>query len=389
MRRRYVTSVLGESASGGPRSLSDINKQGRKTMLGRFSTSVAIAVAGVALASAPAAAAAYEDLLAAAQAEMASMSGKLAIALDWPDSDAAGVMTAFKEEFPFVKDISYVRETGVGPFGQYLISLQQGETPPYDIMHIASEFEQQYKATGAFIEPLFDYRELNTSLPAAWPRIDEASFDPEGYFLSTTAVTRGNAYNPNMVAEGEKPDTWAACTDSKWRGNVITDARNKLQAYQYDPRERDRHMAWLADLVANDVVLTRGQSNVLQKVAGGEFAIACGVNYHTANRMIERDGITTLKFTMAETVPLELGTRLFVPKWSATPATSQLFTVWAATAGQGALGATYRGFPSNPRSHKHQASKGKYISVCGGECALQFEDFNAEFQAAMGIPVAN
>ena len=360
-------------------------------MLGQFRSSVAIAVAGVVLAGAPAALAgtAYEDLLAAAQAEMAGMDGKLSIALDWPDSDAAGVLAAFKEEFSFVKDVSYVRETGVGPFGQYLISLQQGEAPPYDIMHIASEFEQQYKASGAFIKPLFDYRALNASLPAGWPKVDEASFDPEGYFLATTAVTRGNAYNPKLVSEGDKPDTWAACTNAKWRGQVITDARNKLQAFQFDAHERARHMAWLADLVANDVVLTRGQSNVLRKVAGGEFAIACGVNYHTANRMIERDGITTLKFTLAETMPLELGTRLFVPKWSQTPAMSQLFTVWAATAGQAALGATYRGFPGNPLSHKHEASRGKYTSLCGGECALRFEEFNAEYQAAVGIPVAN
>ncbi len=342
------------------------------------------------LVSAPVAIAdtAFEDLVAAAQQEMTAAEGKLDIALDWPDSDAAGVMAAFIADFDFVKEVTYTRETGVGPFGQYLISLQQGENPPYDIMHIASEFEQQYKESGAFIKPLFDYAVLNDSLPADWPKIDPASMDPEGYFLSTTAVTRGNAYNPNLVPEGQEPNTWSACLDPQWKGQVITDARNKLQAFQYDPKERDRHIAWLNDLVANDVVLTRGQSNVLQKVAGGEFAIACGVNYHTANRMIERDGVTTLKFIMAETVPLELGTRLFVPKWSETPATSQLFTLWASTAGQGALGKTYRGFPNNPRSHKFAASQGKYISVCGGECALQFEDYNREFQELMGIPVA-
>ena len=330
---------------------------------------------------------AYDDLLAAAQAEVEAKGGKLVIALDWPDSDALPVMEAFKEDFPFVTEIEYTRETGIDPFGRYLLELQQGVAPPYDIMHIASEFEQQYWDAGAFIEPLFSYDEVNDSLPADWPKINAASMDPEGNFLATTGNARGIAWNPNLVPEGEEPRTWADCVDPKWKGKVIYDSRNKLQAFQYDEQERARHMDWLQQLAANDVVLVRGQSNVLTKVASGEFPVTCGINYHTSYRMIERDGVTTLKFALAETIPLELATRLFIPKWSETPATAQLFALWATTAGQGALGKhAYRGFPWNERAHKFEASQGKYVSVCGGECALNFEDYNAEHSEIIGLP---
>lgn len=339
----------------------------------------------VALAATP-----FEELVAQAKAEMDAIGGKLNMALDWTDSDAGPVLEVFKEDFPFVKEVTYTRETGIGPFGKYLISMKQGDNPPYDIMHVASEFEQQYWDAGAFIKPPFAYQALNDSLPADWPKLHEAAIDPAGNFLSTTGNARGNIYNPDLVPEGEKPDTWAACLDPKWKGKVLHDARNKLQPFQFDPKERPRHIAWLQGLVDNEVVLNRGQGGIVRKVAAGEFPIACGINYHTAYRTIERDGVKTLKFTFAESIPLELGTRLYVPKWSRTPATAQLFALWAASAGQGALGQfAYRGFTWNEKAHKFAASQGKYVSICGAECALGWEDYNREHQEILKIPAAN
>src|SRR5690606_19123362 len=135
-------------------------------------------------------------------------------------------------------------------------------------------------------------------------------------FIATTSNIRGNAWNPDLVPEGEEPLTWADCVDPQWRGDVVTDARNKSQAFQYDEHERARHLQWLADLRENEVVIERGQARVLQAVAAGEYAIACFVNHHTARRMIEIDGVDTLRFALAETIPLEIGTRLFILKGS-------------------------------------------------------------------------
>jgi ABC-type Fe3+ transport system substrate-binding protein len=260
---------------------------------------------------------------------------------------------------------------------------------PYDIMHIASEFEQQYWDDGIFIQPPFDYHAINDSLPADWPKIHPAALDPEGVFIATTSNIRGNAWNPNLVPAGEEPTTWDACTDPKWKGQIVTDARNKGQAFQYDEHERARHMAWLEALKANDVVIERGQARVLQAVAAGEYAIACLVNHHTARRMIEVEGVTTLQFTLAETIPLEIGTRLFVMKTSRTPATVQLFAVWAVTKGQQALDqAAFRGFPWIPGTRLYDDAQGKYIALCGAECAENFEAYNAEFIETLGFPAA-
>ena len=333
---------------------------------------------------------AFERLIETTKTEVANLGGVLDIALDWTDSDAGPVMEEFKLAFPFINTINYTRETGIGPFGQYLMMIQQGDPPLYDFMHVASEFEQQYMDSGAFIKPLFEYGELNDSLPADWPKLHPAAMDPSGYFLSTTGNARGNIWNPDLVPAGQEPDTWAACTDPKLRGQVVMDARNKLQAFQFDEGgERARHIQWLQDMKANDVVLIRGQGSIVRKIAAGEFPVACGINYHTAWRSIERDNVTTIKFTFAESVPLELGTRLYIPKWSRTPATAQLFALWAATAGQSALGKyAYRGFTWNERAHKYEQAKGKNVVLCGADCALKWEEINQEYQVLLDIPAA-
>ena len=333
---------------------------------------------------------AYEKLVAASKAEVDKLGGTIKMALDWPDEDAKPVLTEFMKTYNFVKKIDFERETGIDPFGRYLISFKQpGVTAPYDVMHIASEYEQQYLEAGLFTKPPFDYKEVAASLPKDWPALNAANLDPNGYFVSTTANTRGIIYNPNVVRGNDVPKNWADCLDPKWKGKVMIDARNKMQAFQYDQKQRPIFMKWFDDLYKNGVVLGRGQAQLVEKVGSGEFPIACGVNYHTTYRAIENDGVKTIRFVMPDPIPLEFATRLFVLKNSRPPATTELFGIWAVTAGQEAIGKyAWRGMPWNPKAHNYEASKGKAVVLCDAECALKFEDFEKEYQQAFKIPVA-
>lgn len=366
-------------------SIVDVVKmRGPKTWVGALTG--AIVLAGSFGASADTA---YNALVAMSKAEVEKLDGQLRVALDWPESDAGPVMEAFKETFPFIKEIEYERETGVDPFGRYLISFRQGEPAPYEIMHVASEYEQQYLDAGIFQKPPFDYNELNESLPAGWPKLNEANIGPDGYFLSTTGNTRGIIYNTTVVTGDDIPTSWEDCYDPKWKGKAAMDARNKLQAFQYHADTRDWINDWLAKMLANDVVLERGQSNVVKRVASGENPLACGMNYHTSLRNIERNGVDTIKYVQPDPIPLEIATRLFVFKSSKAPATSQLFALWAATEGQAPLGKfAYRGMPWNEKAHKYEVSKGKKVILCGAECGANFEQYNSEYQDALDIPVA-
>jgi ABC-type Fe3+ transport system substrate-binding protein len=330
----------------------------------------------------------YDKLIAQAKAEMEAHGGKIRMNLDWPEDDTKAVFPAFLKEFPFVKSIDYFRETGIGPFGRYLIAIKQNEFPPYDVMHVAGEFQQQYLAAGALVKPPFDYRELNASLPDGWPKVIDEAFDKDGNFLATGGLVRGNVWNTRLVPDAKAPKTWADCAKAEWKGKAMVDARNKLQAFHYDQKERPRHLAWLTDLQKNDVVVIDGQGPIMQKVASGEFPIACGVNYHTAQRSID-GGMKGVQFGVPDSVPLELGTRMYVVKWSKMPATTQLFSIWLASAGQEILDKTaYRGFPTNPQNRNYPNAKGKYIAVCGAECTARIGEFDKEYEAALKIPSA-
>jgi ABC-type Fe3+ transport system substrate-binding protein len=328
----------------------------------------------------------FNQLVEASKAEVEKKGGKLKIALDWPEEDANPVLPHFAKAFPFIKEIDYTRETRMEPFGRYLVSVKQGVYPEYDIMHIASEFQAQYLKEGLFVKPRFDYKELAKSLPKDWAKMDERAIDPKGYFLGTTGNARGHAWNPNLVPKGKEPTTWEACLDPMWKGKVVYDSRGKLESVQHDPKTRERILKWLKGLRENNVVLMRGQAAVLQKVAAGEFPIACGVNYHTTLRMMD-GGVKTLQFTFADPIPLEIGSRIYVPSWSHTPATTQLLAVWLTTGGQDVVEKyAYRGFPWDPKSRKYPMAKGKYIALCDAECAEKWEFYEKEHAELLGIP---
>ena len=356
----------------------------RRTILTSLAAfSVALTLSGAAVAKDP-----YDKLVAAAKAEMDAKGGVLKFALDWPDSDTKAVNPEFMKAYPFVKKIDYVRENGVGPFGRYLLSIQQGEAVPYDFMHVAEEYEGQYLSTGAFIKPLFSYDELDQSLPDGWPHIDDAAKDPRGYYLSISAVVRGIAWNTRMVPPANEPKSWAECLDPKWKGKIVVDSRNKLQAFQYDPVERPRQLAWIKGLVDNKVTFIDGQAAVLQRVAAGEFPVACAVNFQTTQRMID-EGTKVLKFGLVDPVPLEVGSRVFIGKWSKAPATTQLFTLWVATAGQHLLDKTaYRGFPDEPGNRLYESAHGKKIVSCPPECLARLEEFEKEWSSLIGVSTA-
>lgn len=327
----------------------------------------------------------FEQLVKQAESEMTQKRGEVMMSFEWPDRDTKKVFPAFMKVFPFVKKIRYERIHSVSPHQRLLMEIQQGSTPKYDVMGVSSEIHDQYMKAGLLVKPPFAYKDIAASLPSDWPALDDRALDPQGYFLATTGLARGNAWNPQLVPKGKEPTTWDSCLDPMWKGKVLFDPRNKMQALQHDTQTREKFLKWLKGLVKNEAVLNRGQTENLQKVAGGEFPVACGINYHSTFRMIDRGA--PLKFAFADPIPLDIGTELYTTKWSKTPATGQLFAVWLATGGQEIVEKTaYRGFPWNSASRKYPLAKGKYVAVCGAECVLKQAYYDKQFGDILNLP---
>lgn len=348
-------------------------------------TAAAVGVLTLAFAANVSAATPYEQLLADSKAEMAKLGGKFRIGFDWTVSDAKPVFEALAKEFPHIKP-EYKRETGVAPFQRYFISIQQNQFPPYEMFDVASEFEKQYWDAGFFVKPKYDYKAVNESLPKGWPKIHPAAMDPQGRYIATVAQMRGIAWNPTLVKDAEAPKSFADCADPKWKGKNIIDGRNKAQALMHDPSTATDTINNIKTMKANGVVVTNGQAQVLARVVSGEYAITCYINYHTTQRMIDK-GEKLVKFTLGDVVPVELATRIGVPKWSTAPATVQLVAVWLATKGQPVIDkAAYRGFPWVEGGSLYQQAKGKHYAICSSDCFAEYEKYNKSFADALGIP---
>ena len=327
----------------------------------------------------------YEQLLADSKTEMAKLGGTLRVGLDWPESDAKPVFDEFMKAYPFIK-VAYRRETGVPPFQRYFIAIGQGQYPPYEVFGVASEFEKQYWDAGYFVKPKYELTALAESLPASWPKVHPAAIDPDGRYIATVAQMRGNAWNVSMVKPADEPKSFSDCADPKWKGEIVLDARNKTQSLVHDPVSRDATIATIKAMKANGATIINGQAQVLARVIAGEFALTCYINYHTTQRLIDQ-GETSLKFALGDVVPVELATRMGVPKWSTAPATTELIGIWLATAGQPVIDkSAYRGFPWIPGSSLYEKAKGKHFAICAADCAAKYEQYDREYADLLGIP---
>jgi iron(III) transport system substrate-binding protein len=329
----------------------------------------------------------YNQLVDAAKSEVAKKGGKLTIALNWTNPQGKAIVDEFKKDFSFVKETKFERVRTVEDAQRALMEFKAGRPQQIDVSTVSDELWPTYQEAGAFVKPPFEYQMLAKVLPQGWPALDPRVIDPNGYFLATTGAVRGIAYNTNLVPPDKAPKKWEDCLDPLWRGKVLYDPRPKLTSLQHDPKTRDAHLKWLKGLLENKVVLNRGMDENLQKVAAGEFPINCAANYHNAVPMIDEGA--PLGFVLADPIPLESGTQMFVLKWT-LPATTQLFALWAATKAQPVVEkAGYRGFPWDPTSRKYPMAKGKYIAVCGPECLrLAAEKYDQEHARIMKLPGA-
>jgi iron(III) transport system substrate-binding protein len=327
----------------------------------------------------------FNDLVRTSQAEVAKKDGKLAIALELQEDAAKPVLDGFRTEYPFIKEISYERLRTTEQMQRLLVEAKAGRTPRYDIAHVSDETWADFTAAGMFPKPPFPYGALTSSLPADWAKPDPRAVDPEGLYIATSSLARGIAWNTKLLPKGQEPTGWSICTDPKYRGKVMYDPRAKLTALQHDPKTRDFFIGWLNGLVANKMVLQRGQSEGLEKLSAGEYPLFCGVNYHSTMTLVDQGA--PIGFMFPDPYALEFGTQIHVVGWSQTPATTQLLVLWLATKGQPLMEKyAYRGSPSDPGGRKFPLARGKYGAVCDTACIAKTAEYDREHAKILGLP---
>lgn len=260
-----------------------------------------------------------------------------------------------------------------------LIELKSGRTVPADVLAPARESQQQFENAGVFQKPPYKYLDL-------WPDIDKRQIDPSGWALNVTGNARAVAYNPTMIPEKLVPKTWEDCARPELKGKVVLDSRDKLYALQWHRREWFR--GWVKRMVANDVKLVRGQTEIVQLVSAGAHAVFCSAQTYSVLRMIEK-GAKNVKLVVPKELLLEAATTAFVLKGTAHPYAAQLLVGWLTTEeGQSLLDKEdYRGFPWVKGTTNWELAKGKEVLFCDPKCADAAGEMAEEFTQLLGLPV--
>ena len=327
----------------------------------------------------------FNQLVERSQSEMAKPKAKLSVLLDLPAKEVTPILKVFQQEFPFVKEPAYTRMNRTEEFQRMILEAKAGRPPEYDIGHVQFEAWTELRDAGMFVKTPFLYQQLVKALPPDWGSIDVRAIDPSGYFLAASSLIRIVAYNKNIVPANKVPKGLEDCLDPAWRGKFLYNTRPLMVALQHDKKTREAHLKWLKGIVENKVVLISGQTEGLEKVAAGEYALYCGVNYNTTLRMIEEGA--PIGFVFPDPYALDFGQRIHIFKWSAAPATGQLFALWMATKGQPAVEKYLaRGFPWNPQTGAYRHAKGKYVAVCESSCAAKMDQYLAEHAKIIQLP---
>ena len=270
-------------------------------------------------------------------------------------------------------------------FQRLILEVKAGRTPDYDIGHAQYEAWIQLRDADLFVKPPFPYSQLVKSLPASWGSLDSRAVDVNGYYLAASALVRIIAYNKNIVAGDKIPKRVEDCLDPAWKGKFLYNTRPLMVALQHDPKTRETYLKFLKGIPENKAVFVRQQTEGLERLVSGEYALYCGVNYNTTLRMIKEGAPLGIAFP--DPYAVDFGQRIHVFKWAKSPATGQLFAAWMATKGQPAVEEHMdRGFPWNPETSAYRLAKGKYAAICDHNCAAKMDQYLEEHAKLVQLP---
>ena len=314
----------------------------------------------------------YSELVKKAKAE-----GTVEFWAAWDKEAGDKILKGFSQKFG-IKSI-YRLWRGTGMQQRTLIELQSGRTVSADLISPGREAQQQFLNSGVFQKPPFDYLKV-------WPALDKRQYDPSGWALNVSGNGRAIAYNPKLVPPNLVPQSWDDCTRPEFKGRVVLDPRHKLLALHWHRREW--FLDWVKRMVANDAKLIREQTEMIQLIAAGAYALSCSAQTHSARDVLDK-GAENLAIAVPGELLIEAGNASFIRKGSPYPHAAQLLGGWLANEeGQRFLDKEdFRGFPWVEGTSNAQLARDKKVLFCGPECAAKAGEMSAEYLRALGLPV--
>jgi iron(III) transport system substrate-binding protein len=241
---------------------------------------------------------------------------------DHYDREAAeGVMAAFQQVYPFVKQPAFVDVPAAQKTAKVMQESMAGG-PTTDVLLNDAATQQLLADRGLILES--DWAALGVAVSPV--------MTPNAYMVLATTAPELVLYNTDLVKESDVPRTWDDAVDPKWKGRTGQWMRASVFVDLVPALGEAKVDDLLTRLVALRPRLFDGQFPMASAVGSGEIAMAV-VAYDSAVRVAEKGA--PVKMSSLDPTPLAL-IHGSVLKYGKNPNTARLFLAWLTTS-EGAI----------------------------------------------------
>ncbi len=251
--------------------------------------------------------------------------------------EAAPIIEAFQKKYPFLK-VEHTRIHGTDSRERLFREMMAGIVR-FDVFDIGGEEIPDFQKAALLAK--YDWSKAFDLRPE--------QIEPDGSLIVIGSHVFGPAYNTNLVKPEDLPKSWEDLLHTKWQGKLVVDTRPKVFMGLIPAWGEGRVLDFAKKMVANKPQFRRGQTETIQLMAAGEYALHSGTQYDSVFNVRRKGG--PVEFIALEPLPVSLEDEA-IAKGALHPNAAKLLLGFIATEGQeiydrdSGRGLPFPGYPS-------------------------------------------
>jgi hypothetical protein len=321
--------------------------------------------------------------------ERAKKEGKVRIIRSLSSDTFNSMVSAFKQKYPFITDVSAHEFKGTEGPQRFVLELQAGRGREWDVFDVAPE---QHSEFAPFLKKFDILAMAKTGILAIPPQM----IDPKDRnVVSITAGVHVVGYNKKLIPENKVPNSWDDFLKPEFKGKkFLVDIRPQGFA-ALAPRMGEEWMVNYARKIKDqDPVWTRG-TQALVRMSTGEETMYHLAYYHScmlrAKERPQKVSENSLGCKVVEPIPIRIGDRTAVSLAATNPYAALLWVEFQASPTAQRIIDTHEPLKSSlyvPGSEINKLVKGRQTSVNDWQTFNNTERWMELSVKALGFPQA-